>query len=191
MPHGNGFDLLEQWKSIPFEIIFVTAYSQYAIEAFNQSASSYLLKPISIEALEKAVLQVQENLQLKADFSRAQVLLDNISILNHREKKLVLPLMEGFDIVKVAEILYCEAEDNFTRFYFTNGSKTLICRSMKFYEKALSPLGFYRIHRSHMINLEYLRKYIKGKGGSVILEGGKELMVSNAKKSGLIEALSA
>jgi len=96
-------------------------------------------------------------------------------------------LMEGFDVVKMSEVLYCEAQDNFTCFYFLNGKKSMICRNLKFYETALKDFGFCRVHRSHIINLEYMTRYIKGKGGTVVMENGKELMVSNNKKAELIE----
>jgi len=189
MPHGNAFDLLEQWGEINFEIIFITAFSQYAVQAFNLSAAHYLLKPVDIEELEKAVATVERLLSQKEKLSHANILLENMAALHSQNRKLVLPLMEGFDVVKMSEILYCEAEDNFTRFYFKDGRKTLICRNLKFYETALDAFGFFRVHRSHIVNLEYVKRYIKGKGGSVILENGKEILVSNNKKSMLIEKI--
>ena len=189
MPHGNAFDLLEQWGEIDFEIIFITAFSQYAVQAFNLSAAHYLLKPVDIEELEKAVATVEDLLAQKENLSHAKILLENMAAMHTQSRKLVLPLMEGFDVVKMSEILYCEAEDNFTRFYFTNGRKTLICRNLKFYETALEPFGFFRVHRSHIINLDYIRRYNKGKGGSVILENGKELLVSNNKKAELVKRI--
>lgn len=189
MPHGNAFDLLEQWGEIDFEIVFITAFSQYAVQAFNLSAAHYLLKPVDIEELEKAVATVERLLTQKANLSHAKILLENMAALHSQNRKLVLPLMEGFDVVKMSEILYCEAEDNFTRFHFKDGRKTLICRNLKFYEKALEPFGFFRVHRSHIINLDYITRYIKGKGGSVILENGAEILVSNNKKTELIKRL--
>jgi two-component system, LytTR family, response regulator len=189
MPHGNAFDLLEQWGEIDFEIIFITAFSQYAIQAFNLSAAHYLLKPVDIEELEKAVETVEVLLSQKEKLSHARILLENMAALHSQNRKLVLPMMEGFEVVKMSEILYCEAEDNFTCFYFENGQKKLICRNLKFYENALGSFGFYRIHRSHIVNLDFVKRYIKGKGGSVILENGKEIMVSNNKKEGLIQRI--
>lgn len=189
MPRGNAFDLLEQWGEIDFEIIFITAFSQYAVQAFNLSAAHYLLKPVDIEELEKAVSTVEQHLTQKAQLSHAKILLENMASTHSQNRKLVLPLMEGFDVVKMCDIIYCEAEDNFTRFYFKDGRKTLICRNLKFYEKALEPFGFFRVHRSHIINLDYITRYIKGKGGSVILENGKEIIVSNNKKVELVKRI--
>ena len=189
MPRGNAFDLLEQWGEINFEIIFVTAFSQYAVQAFNLSAAHYLLKPVDIEELEKAVASVEERISQKNKLSHAQILLENMAAMNVQNRKLVLPLMEGFDVVKMSEVLYCEAQDNFTCFYFLNGKKSLICRNLKFYETALKDFGFCRVHRSHIINLEYITRYIKGKGGIVVMENGKEIMVSNNKKTELIQRI--
>lgn len=189
MPRGNAFDLLEQWGEIDFEIIFITAFSQYAVQAFALSNAHYLLKPLDIEELEKAVKAVGEQIQEKHKVNRAEILLQNIAAVHNQNRKLVLPMMEGLEIVRMSEIIYCEAEDNFTIFYFNDGRKLMICRSLKFYESALDAFGFFRIHRSHIINLEYIKRYIKGKGGSVILDNGKEIQVANTKKSELIQRL--
>jgi two-component system LytT family response regulator len=97
--------------------------------------------------------------------------------------------MEGFDVVRMSEVVYCEAHDNFTCFYFKEGGKSMICRNLKFYEKMLKDFGFCRIHRSTIINVEYVKRYIKGKGGSVIMENGTELIVSNSKKTHLLEMI--
>ena len=190
MPHGNAFDLLEQWETVPFETIFVTAFSKYAIQAFNLSAAHYLLKPLEIEALEKAVADAKKRITKNELINTAQVLLENIRTTGNQHRKLVLPLMEGFDVVKASEILYCEADDNFTCFYFKNGSRSMICRSLKFYDEILEPLGFCRIHRSFVVNLDKVVRYNRGKGGSVVLENGKELMVSNSRKEELVKKLT-
>ncbi|MBK9013025.1 MAG: response regulator transcription factor [Saprospiraceae bacterium] len=190
MPHGTAFDLLEQFgENLDFEIIFITAFSQYAVQAFNLSAAHYLLKPVDIEELEKAVAHVALLLSQKEQLVRARILLENMAAQNTQSRKLVLPLMEGFDVVKMSDMLYCEAEDNFTCFYFIDGRKSLICRHLKYYEPLLEPFGFCRVHRSHIVNLEYVKRYIKGKGGSVIMENGREIMVSNQKKEELLQRI--
>lgn len=190
MPHGTAFDLLEQLGgNLDFEIIFITAFSQYAVQAFHLSAAHYLLKPVDIEELEKAVAHVALLRSQKQQLLRAKILLENMAAQNPQGRKLVLPLLEGFDVVKMADILYCEAEDNFTCFYFTDGRKSLICRHLKYYEPLLEPFGFCRVHRSHIVNLEFVKRYIKGKGGSVILENGREIMVSNQKKDELLKRI--
>lgn len=189
MPRGNAFDLLEQWEDIDFEIIFVTAFSEYALRAFHLSAAHYLLKPVDIEKLEEAVEIVTERINSKEQLSHARILLDNLTAVNNQHRKLVLPLLEGFDIVKMSEVLYCEAQDNFTCFHFIDKRKSLICRRLKFYETALKDFGFCRVHRSFLVNLEYVKRYLKGKGGSVILEDGTEIMVANNRKILLMDQL--
>ena len=186
MPYGNAFDLLERLNDIHFEIVFITAFSQYAVQAFQQSAVHYLLKPVNIEELEEAVAKAAERIQQKNQWQHTQVLLENLAAKKPQHRKLVLPLIDGFDVVQLADILYLEAEDNFTCFYFSDGRKSLICRRLKHYEDALSDLGFCRVHRSFMVNLDYVKRYKKGKGGTIILSNDKEIMVSNAKKNAFI-----
>ncbi|CAG5085664.1 LytR/AlgR family response regulator transcription factor [Parvicella tangerina] len=191
MPFGNAFDLIEQLEKIDFKIIFVTAYSNYAMKAINHSASYYILKPIDIEELETAVQKVEEELK-KEDGDDLQlqtkVLLENLQ--NNANKKVVLPTLEGFEVVDMEDILHLEANDNFTNFYLRDGSKKVICRTLKFYEDVLKDSGFMRIHRSHMVNLNYITSYKKGKGGQVELTDGSVVDVSASKKDELLKWFS-
>jgi two-component system, LytTR family, response regulator len=187
MPFGNGFDLLESLKTIDFEVIFVTAFSHYALQAINLSAAHYLLKPVDIEELTDAVEKVRKNLDSKNIQAYTKVLLDNLNQVNKQNQKVILPLLEGFEVAKVSEIAYCQAEDNFTKFFFANGKEMLICRTLKHYQEALESCGFCRIHRSFLINLDYVSKYNKGKGGFVTLTSGIELEVSAQKKDEFLE----
>lgn len=183
MPYGNAFDLLDQLEEVNFEIIFVTAYSQYAIPALNLSAAYYLLKPVDIDELIVAVGKAREHLQRQDQLDRAAVLKEH---LNGKNQRLVLPLIDGFEVIEVEDILYCEAADNFTCFYLQSGQKHLICRKLKFYDTLLSERGFCRIHRSTLINMAYVQRYIKGKGGMVILKDGKELAVAQSRKQAFL-----
>mgnify|MGYP000377080381 FL=1 len=187
MPYGNAFDLLDKLTDIDFEIIFITAFSQYAVDAFKLSAAHYLLKPVDIDELIEAVNKVTERLEHAKRLQTATILKENLSHIQSQHQKVVLPLIDGFEVTKMADILYCEAEENFTRFYFLDGKKSMICRKLKFFEQVLSPHGFCRIHRSHLINLEYVQRYVKGKGGTVVLENGQQLQVANARKSEFLE----
>ena len=189
MPFGNAFDLLEQLAEINFEIIFVTAYSQYAIKAINYSASYYILKPIDIEELEKAVEKVIEKIEQKnkgGNQLQTRILLENIQAEQNRYKKIVLPVLDGFDVANVNDIIRCEANDNFTNFYFIDGSKKVICRTLKFYDEVLQDAGFIRVHRSHLINTQYIKSYKKGKGGIVIMSDNSHIDVSASKKQELM-----
>jgi two-component system LytT family response regulator len=180
MPYGNGFDLLEQADNHQFETVFVTAFGNYAIQALNQSASYYLLKPINIDELVKAVEKIKAE-RTEADYTQhARVLLNNLR--NNGQQKIMLPTLEGFEIVPVADIMYCEAADNFTRFYFEESQPLMICRTLKYFEDVLSAHGFLRIHRSYLINPAFVIRYSKGKGGYVTMKNNQELEVSANKK---------
>ncbi len=180
MPYGNGFDLLDKVGDVTFETVFVTAFDNYAIQALNQSAAYYLLKPISIDELIKAVDKIRTERSQENYMRHAQVLLDNIRTTG--QQKIMLPTMEGFEIVTISSILYCEAADNFTKFYFESGSPLLICRTLKYFEDILKDHRFVRIHRSYLINPDYVIRYAKGKGGSVTMKNNQELEISPNKK---------
>jgi two-component system LytT family response regulator len=181
MPYGNGFDLLDSIKEITFETVFVTAFDHYAIQALNQSAAYYLLKPISIDELINAVNKIRTE-RNEANYTRhSNVLLDNIRMPVNQ--KIMLPTMEGFEIVTINTILYCEAADNFTRFYLEGvANPLLICKTLKYFEEILKEHRFLRIHRSHLINPDYVIRYTKGKGGSVTMKNNKELEMSAEKR---------
>ncbi len=181
MPYGNGFDLLDSIKDITFETVFVTAFDHYAIQALNQSASYYLLKPISIDELINAVDKIRKERNEANNARHSKVLLDNIH--TPVNQKIMLPTMEGFEIVTINTILYCEAADNFTRFYLDGvATPLLICKTLKYFEEILKEHRFLRIHRSYLINPDYVIRYTKGKGGSVTMKNNKELEMSAEKK---------
>lgn len=181
MPFGNGFDLLDSMETITFETIFVTAFDNYAIQALNQSASYYLLKPINIDELVKAVEKIRKE-KSEANYTRhTHVLLENIRTAGNQ--KIMLPTLEGFEIITISNIMYCEAADNFTRFHLEGeSSPLLICRTLKYFDDILKDHRFLRIHRSHLINPDYVVRYTKGKGGSVTMQNTKELEISADKK---------
>jgi two-component system LytT family response regulator len=187
MPYGNGFDLLDRVEKVSFETIFVTAFDHYAMQALNQSAAYYLLKPIDIDELVKAVDKIKKEKQEDHPIHHAQVLLDNIRSGSAQTQKIMLPTMEGFEIVHVKTILYCEAVDNFTKFYFETGTPLLICRTLKYFEELLKNYSFFRIHRSYLINPEYVIRYSKGKGGYVTMKNNKELEISPTRKKEFLD----
>ena len=188
MPYGNGFDLLDQAKNISFETVFVTAFDHYAIQALNQSAAYYLLKPIDIEELVKAVDKIKSERKHENYTEHAQVLISNLRA-GAQLQKIMLPTMEGFEIVNINSILYCEAEDNFTKFYFDGDSKPLlICRTLKYFEEVLGQHRFIRTHRSYLVNPDYVIRYSKGKGGYITMKNEKELEVSPNRKKEFLEA---
>lgn len=187
MPHGNGFDLLEQLgDEARFETVFVTAFDQYAIQALNYSAAYYLLKPVSIDELEAAVEKIRQRKDAPSAALRTQVLLENRLMQEQRTKKIVLPLLDGFEVVKAEEVIMCVANDNFTDFHLVGKPRKMICRTLKFYEELLEPSGFMRVHKSYLVNLEFVVKYTRGKGGELLMQDGTTVPVSPQKKDAVM-----
>ena len=187
MPFRSGFDLLASYGDRPFQVVFVTAFSDYALNAIQVSAADYLLKPVSIDQLQAAVRTVIGRLHERDSLDRARVLLENLHAAPTDDRRIVLPLLDGFEVVRARDITRCEAQDNFTRFHLNDGSKRLICRPMKHYEQALVPLGFVRVHRSHMVKADSIKRYVKGKGGLLFLHDGSEIPVSETHKQALLD----
>lgn len=186
MPKGNGFDLLEQVKDINFETVFVTAFDNYAIQALNYSAAYYILKPVSIDELITAVEKIKAQKQKSISGLHTKVLLENIKAKSLEQHKIVLPLQDGFEVVNIKDIIHCDAHDNFTDFYFVSKQKMMICRTLKFYEELLSESGFMRVHKSHLVNLDHVSKYKRGKGGQLTMSNGSVIDVSPNKKEELM-----
>ncbi|AXG69536.1 sensory transduction protein LytR [Kordia sp. SMS9] len=181
MPFGNAFDLLEKVGDRSFETIFVTAYDHYAIEALNSHASYYLLKPISIDELIKAVDHVI-SIKSKEERLEENVLATTIETING---KITIPQQDGFEVLNVSEIVYCKADDNYTEIYI-NDSRIVVSKTLKYFEEALREYPFARVHKSYLVNVNEVVKYRKGKGGSVVLSNGKEVLVSSTKKANLL-----
>ncbi len=182
MPYGNAFDLLEKVGDINFETIFVTAYNQYAMDALNAHASYYLMKPISIDELIKAVDYVTE-IKQKESALQDQVLVPKIHSVSG---KITIPQQDGFEVINTADILYCKADDNYTEIYLNNKKKKLVSKTLKYFEDALMDSHFSRVHKSYLVNVNEIVKYVKGKGGSVVLSNGKQVSVSASRKAELL-----
>ena len=187
MPFKSGFDMLGAFGERSFQVIFVTAYSDHAINAIQVSAADYLLKPVGIDQLQAAVRKAVQRIGERRLVDHAHVLLENLRGGDLAAQQVVLPLIDGFEIVQARDIVRCEADDNFTLFYLTDGSRRVICRPLKHYEQALLPLGFLRVHRSHMVKAESIKRYVKGKGGTLFLNDGSEIPVSETHKQALLE----
>jgi len=181
MPFGNAFDLLDRVGEHSFETIFVTAYDHYAIDALNNHASYYLMKPISINELIKAVDHVNE-IKEKEIALQDKILIPKI---NNVSGKITIPQLDGFEVLKVTDIIYCKADDNYTEIYL-EGKQLVASKTLKYFEEMLSDFSFARIHKSYLVNVNTIVKYRRGKGGSVVLRNGKELMVSSSKKKELL-----
>jgi two-component system, LytTR family, response regulator len=185
MQRETGFDLLAKIKNIDFEVIFTTAYSEYAIKAFKFSAIDYLLKPIDIEELKRALSKVER--KINGSFSqRLEHLIQNLKPATPQNFKLALPTSDGLVFIRIDEILYCEASSNYTEIFCSDGKKYLVSRTLKEYEDILTEHNFFRIHNSHLINLSCIKKYVRGDGGYVVMNNDVALDVSKRKKEAFL-----
>jgi two-component system, LytTR family, response regulator len=186
MPPGTGFDVLQETRDLHYEVIFTTSYEEYAIHAFKVSAVDYLLKPFSPEQLSLALSKFKEKLESAHNRQHIESLLQNIQPNNKQNGKIALPSSKGYVFVWSDNIVRCEADNNYTTLYMNDKSKHLVSRTLKEFEELLKPYGFFRVHASHLINLDCVAEYIKGEGGQVRLTDGSIVEVSRRKKEDFI-----
>lgn len=181
MPDYNGFELLSFFRDVDFEIVFVTAYNDYALKAFEVSAIDYLLKPVDIDKLKASVTKVQQKLKFFDMQPRLDLLKESFS--SQQFNKIALPVSDGLLFVDVAEIELLEADAAYTLVFLKNGSSILVSKKLKFFEDVLSSRpNYFRCHRSHMVNINFLKKYGKGEG-SLLLDNGRTIYVSRERKA--------
>jgi two-component system LytT family response regulator len=185
MPLGSGFDLLDMLGSASFDIIFTTAHDRYALRAIKCCALDYLLKPVGVAELRAAVVKTQR--QKAPVVAQLHALHDNLRARNGPAGKVVLPTTQGFEVVDVARIVRCQADDNYTLFVLEGKEKILVSRTLKEYEELLADFDFLRIHQSHLINAAHVKRYIKGSGGYVQLTDDAIIEVSRRKKDELLK----
>jgi two-component system LytT family response regulator len=181
LPFGNAFDILESCRDLYFETIFVTAFSEYSLRALNQSAAYYLLKPLSIEELIIAVNKVQEHVMKNEFFDRNKVVVENFREKQPEKRQVILPTIEGFEVIKMEDIVRLQGNGNFTDIFLKNGTKKMACRFLKHYSEIL-PHPFIRVHKSHIINLDYVVSFNRSLGGYVVLHDKKEVYISPGYK---------
>lgn len=179
MPFGNAFDVLEACKDLQFETIFVTAFSEYSLKALNQSAAYYLLKPISIEELIVAVNKVQQQLANHDLLDRNKIIVENFRETKPEKQQVILPTLEGFEVVLMKDIVRLKGNGNFTDIFLVDGTKKMVCRFLKHFSEIL-PFPFMRVHKSHIINVNFVKAY--NKGGFVTLQDATEIEVSSTYK---------
>lgn len=186
MPGMNGFELLEQYPNPEFGVIFTTAYNEYAIKAIKHSALDYLLKPVDKEELVAAVDRVRQ--QKNRSSVRIDQLLDLLD-KKKNSKRFAVPTLEGLIMVDPEDIIYCESDGPYCTFYFNNNKKLLVSKTLKEAEEVLQGNNFFRIHHSFLVNMKYIEKYIRGEGGEVIMNNGKNIPVSRNKKQDFLKML--
>jgi len=181
MPKMSGFRLLEELGDYDAEIIFTTAYNHYAIDAIRISAFDYLVKPISIQDLQNTVNRIMI-LRAGKTRERLNILKDCMADNKNQENKMAVPTNEGLEFVLISNIIRIESSSNYSRIFFADRQTLLVTRLLKDFEDILLPHRFFRIHNSHLVNLQYIKKYIRGEGGQVVMENGDVVDVSRRKK---------
>ena len=181
--HGDTcFDLLDQLKNRSFEIIFTTSYEEYALKAFRLAAVDYLLKPFGLQELKQAIDKLNKSKKVQQNsIDHINVLLSNIHKINE-SPRIALPTLNGFTLVKIDDIVRCESDNTYTTFHFKDDKPILVSKTLKACEKMLREFSFFRVHNSSMVNFRYIKEYVRGEGGVVVMEDGVEVGVSRRKK---------
>jgi two-component system, LytTR family, response regulator len=187
MPGGNGFKLLEHFTIFPFEVIFVTAYDNYAIKAIRFSASDYILKPINLNELIAAVENVCTHINRKTENDRIRQLYQNT--LHPDNARIGIPVSDRIEFVEVKTIIRCQGESNYTHLYFIGKKPMLVAKSLVEFEELLADYGFIRVHKSHLVNLNYVTSILKNDGGTLVLSNGDSVLISRRRKDFVTESL--
>jgi two-component system LytT family response regulator len=187
MPVMNGFDVLRKTEGVGYDVVFTTAYDQFALQAFRFAAIDYLLKPIDMEELKQAVVKVKQRRSASTMEDRFAKLLDYVDKSSPSLRKVALPIGDALHLVGVDEIIRCESDSNYTHVFLKNGKKVTVTKTLKDIEESLQGDPFYRIHQSHLVNTAHVVKVVKGDGGYVVMSDGSQLSVSRAKKDGFFE----
>jgi len=181
MPDGTGFDLLQQLKPVNFKVIFITGFQDFAIRAFRFSAIDYLLKPVDPEDLVAAVAKAEDTLNKESLELKLSALFSNLERPRNPEK-IVLKTAEKLFSVAVQDIIHCESERNYTTFHFVNAPKLIVSTTLKEYETMLAPMGFFRPHQSHLINMAYFDHFVKADGGFIVMKNDAKVPLASRKR---------
>lgn len=187
MPNGNGFDLLGKLDRIDFEIIFVTAFGQYALKAIKFCALDYILKPIDILDLKVAVQKAEKRIREHERSDSWQVFVENQQSAHN--PKIALPTGNQIDYIPVEEIVRCKGEGNYTTFFLKKGKSLMVSKTLKEFEELLAEHRFIRVHQSHLISAQYVKTYVKSDGGYLRMEDGAEIPISRQRKEFVLESL--
>ncbi|KXO00065.1 response regulator [Aequorivita aquimaris] len=179
---GTGFDILDQLEDVHFEVIFTTAFEQYALKAVKFSSLDYLLKPIDLDELQKALEKAKKAKDKKSYSKQLETLIYNLKQPQPSNHRICLATVDGYEFINVEEIIYCKAEGSYTTFKLTNGPSLLVSKHLKEYENLLNEQHFMRVHNSYLINLNEVRKYVKADGGYILMNNGETVSISRSKK---------
>lgn len=187
---GSGFDVLSQLRDINFEVIFTTAFEQYAIKAVKFSSLDYLLKPIDLEELQKSIEKAKKKKNQEVYKKQLETLMLNLKQQHPKLNKICLSTADGFEFINTADILYCKAEGSYTTFILNDNSKLLVSKHLKEYESLLVEQQFMRVHNSFLINLNEVKKFVKSDGGYIIMNNNDTVSISRAKKDDFLEQMN-
>jgi two-component system LytT family response regulator len=189
MIEGNAFDLLNKLQPQTFQVIFVTAFDNYAVRAFKYSALDYLLKPVHPDELRTAVEKVTRRSQKKVDLNQIKTLLENVGNLHLALQKMAVPTMTGLTFVAISDIIRFEADGHYTAIRLDNGETILSTRNIKEYENLLPDTYFFRVHHSHLVNIHKIREYQKDRGGALIMNDGFVVEIANRRREDFLKRL--
>jgi len=188
LPDGLVFQLLNDLDKIPFEIIFVTAFEEYAVRACQYSSIGYIVKPIDPDELKESVRRI--------NIGKTHLINERMEVFNQHYfnkpnpfRKMSISALDGIYFINIQDIIRCEAEDNYTHIHLSNGDKITASRTIKAYEDMLGSVNFYRVHKSHLINLNFMKKFVKGDGGYLIMDDGKKIEVSRRRRPAFMEQM--
>jgi two-component system, LytTR family, response regulator len=188
MPNINGFDVLKETSQFNYEVVFTTAYDQFAIRAFKHSALDYLLKPIDIVELQAAVEKARQKKGGGHLEEKIKLLLSQFDLpATAGKKRIALPVGDAMQLMDAGEILRCESDSNYTHIFLANGKKITTAKTLKEVEESLDGFNFFRIHQSHLVNLGHISKVVRGDGGYVVMSDGAQLSISRNKKDAFME----
>lgn len=188
MGDGTGFDLLNALPSVDFKVIFITAYDQYALQAFRFSAVDYLLKPVNPEMLVSAVQRAEQLVHAHHQL-HIQALRDNLKNAEDQRRKIILKTTENIYLLELREITCCESDNNYTLVHTLEGKRILVSRTLKDYDEMLAGCGFYRVHKSYLVNLAHIRRFEKQDGGYIVLANELKVPVASRKRDEVLELL--
>jgi len=190
MPFGSGFDLLTRFSKVDFEIIFVTAFDQYALKAIKCCALDYLLKPINAEELIASIKRLEQKKHLATDQIKVETFLRNLKQTDSNKNQIVVPTSDGFEFVEINEIIRFEADGRYTNIFLSTNKKILICKNLKEFETLLDGHNFFRTHHSHLVNMKYVKSYSKSEGGFLNMKDGDIVPISRRKKEYFVKQFS-
>ena len=190
MPRMNGFDMLEQFDKLFFDVVFTTAYDKFAIKAFRYSALNYLLKPVDPDDLKETIRRLEEKHSVPSR-EQLELLFENIRVPSKPTiPRIALTTNDGLLFVNTNDIVYCEAESNYTNVVLVGGKKIMISKVLKEIDEALAGPDFYRIHNSFLINLNHIKKFVRGDGGYVIMDDGANISISRTRRQEFMDLFS-